>query len=189
MYKQTIILLISIFLTSCGVKTQLNENGRITSGKIKHNQKVGKWITNKNGKTFSVGKYKNGKEEGNWKYYYPNGKLHQKGKFINGAGSGIWHYYYSDGNFMGEGEQRSDKQTGLWKWFHKNGQPYTVRLYENGKVLEIKSCFDNDGKNLDCGKLDNGNGYIIMHDLEDYKNPPNKLEVESGDIKWNEEKR
>ena len=183
MLKRAIILATLVFLTSCGVKTQINENGRIASGKLKNGQKAGNWTITKDGKIFGIGRYKNGKEDGIWKYYYPNGSLHQKGKFINGKGNGLWKYYYSDGNFVGEGEQINDKQIDLWKWYHKNGKIYTERFYEDGKLLEIKSCFDKDGKKLDCGKVVNGNGYMLSHDLENYENQPSKFEFENGNIK------
>src|SRR5690606_1822644 len=67
---------------------------------------------------------------------------------------------------MGICEIIENKQIGLWKWLHKNGKLYNERIYNDGKLIEIKSCFDKNGKILDCGKIINGNGKMLFHDIE-----------------------
>ena len=84
---------------------------------------------------------------------------------------------------MGEGKLIDDKQDGLWKWYQKNGSLYTERLYQNGKLIEIKSCFNKNGEALDCGKIINGNGNLIFHDLENESNPIQNFNYENGMIK------
>lgn len=89
---------------------------------------------------------------------------------MNDKQNRIWTYYYDSGEFMRRGELINDKQNGLWQWYHKNGKLYTERLYNLGKMVEIKSCYDNQGKVLECGKIINGNGTMIFHDVENGTN-------------------
>ena len=59
---------------------------------------------------------------------------------------------------------KNGKLTGEWKLYHKNKSLYQVRLWENGKLMEIISCFDNIGQALDMGTLINGNGTLNEYD-------------------------
>ena len=168
-------------IISCSTsKTTINENGREGKGHLKNNLKQGKWIFYKDGKINSIGNYSKNKMDGIWRYYHPNEKLHQKGKFVNDKQNGIWNYYFESGEFMGEGELVNDLQVGIWKWYHKNGKLYTERYYEDGKLMEIKSCFDKNGEKLDCGNLSNGNGYLLGHDLNNETDKIEKSEYKEG---------
>jgi antitoxin component YwqK of YwqJK toxin-antitoxin module len=50
----------------------------------------------RNGQIISEGAYKDGKEEGPWRVWYPNGQLAAEGQFAKGEGFG-WRYWNSDG--------------------------------------------------------------------------------------------
>lgn len=179
--KKILIFAIIFLTTSCTTtKTTLIENGREGKGNLKNNLKQGKWIFYKDGKINSIGNYSKNKMDGIWRYYHPNEKLHQKGKFVNDKQNGIWNYYFESGEFMGEGELVNDLQVGIWKWYHKNGKLYTERYYEDGKLMEIKSCFDKNGEKLDCGNLSNGNGYLLGHDLNNETDKIEKSEYKEG---------
>ena len=182
--KKIITFLIIFLITSCSsTKTTIIENGKEGKGYLKNNMKQGKWIFFKNGKINSIGNFSKNKKNGKWKYFYSNGKLHQKGRYIDDKQSGIWNYYFDTGEFMGKGELINDKQNGLWKWFHKNGKLYTERFYINGKLMEIKSCYDKKGNVMNCGKIVNGNGTMIFHDIENETDTIQKFEYENGIIK------
>ena len=147
--KKILIFAIIFLITSCTTtKTTLIENGREGKGNLKNNLKQGKWIFYKDGKINSIGNYSKNKMDGIWRYYHPNEKLHQKGKFVNDKQNGIWNYYFESGEFMGEGELVNDLEVGIWKWYHKNGKLYTERYYEDGNLMEIKSCFEKKKKKL-----------------------------------------
>ena len=52
-----------------------------------------RFITNySNGKLEEIGNYKNGKAEGEWKFYHNNGKLEWIGNYKNGKEAGEWKY-------------------------------------------------------------------------------------------------
>ncbi|WP_413998885.1 toxin-antitoxin system YwqK family antitoxin [Flavobacterium sp. W1B] len=181
--KSIFIFSITLILFSCGTKTIVFEDGIKGEGRHRNNQKEGKWVFTKDGKLNSIGKYSNGKQTGKWIHFYANGKIHQKGNFQNDKQNGIWKFYYETGSFMGVGQITNDKQNGLWNWYYKNGRLYTERIHEDGKLIEIKSCFDKNGNLLDCGKLINGNGYLLYHDIDNESDTIQKFEYENGIFK------
>ena len=179
--KKILVFSLILFIISCSTtKTILDENGKIGKGYLKNNLKQGKWTFYKDGKINSIGNYSKNEMNGNWKFYYSNGKLHQKGVLLNDKQNGIWNYYFDTGEFMGQGELVDDKQVGIWKWYYKNGNLYTERLYENGKLMKIKSCFDKNGQKLNCGEINNGNGYLLGHDLNNGSDEIEKSEFKDG---------
>ena len=182
--NKLLLLVIILFLFSCSPSYKIiTENGKEGKGNLNNNLKYGKWIFLEDGKIYSSGKFHKNKKTGNWKYYYSNGKIHQTGKFIDDEQSGIWKFYFDNGELMGFGEFSKNRQIGLWKWFHKNGNLYTERFYDNGKLMEIKSCFDQYGKTLDCGKIINGSGKMLFHDIENESDSIEVFEFENGIIK------
>ena len=58
------------------------------------------------------------------------------------------------------------KLIGKWDWFHTNGKINTERLYTNAKLIPIISCFDGNGKQLDKGNLNDGNGKLNLFDID-----------------------
>ena len=161
MYKQLFFLIILLAFSCSSSKKVINEKNEISS----------------------KGNFKDNKKTGIWKYFYSNGNLHQKGKYKDDKQNGIWKFYFDSGELMGFGEFSDNNQIGLWKWFHKNGNLYTERLYNYGKLEEIKSCFDKNRIILDCGKVINGNGKMIYHDIENESDSIEIFEFENGIIK------
>jgi len=54
------------------------------------------------------GRYKNGKADGPWIFYYPNGQLYSKGNYKNALQDGPWTTYKIDGSI-------DPKETGIYK--------------------------------------------------------------------------
>jgi len=92
--------------------------------------------------------------------------LHQIGKFNNGKQDGEWKFFHENGNKEGIGKLDNGKLIGQWNWYHTNGKIYTERLYTYGKLMNIINCFDGNGKQLVKGTLQDGNGTLIVYDLE-----------------------
>lgn len=181
--KRILTFLPILLLLSCTTHTTLIENGKEAKGHLKKGLKNGTWTFYKAGKVDAVGTFLEDTKNGDWSYFYDNGKLHQKGEFRNGKQNGVWKYYFDSGEFMGMGELLNGKQIGVWKWYHKNGNVYTERLYVDGKLMEIKSCFDRDKNVLDCGTIHNGNGTMFFHDLEKESDTIQKFQYENGVVK------
>ena len=76
----------------------------------------------------------NGREEGDWIYYYANGKKLAKGKFSKGKKTGKWIYYYTNGKIQQTGSYTGGKLTGLWYWYYKNGKLLREEYYIYGQL-------------------------------------------------------
>ncbi len=109
------------------------------------------------------------KGEQTWWYYTKKGQLWKYGRLSGLYPIGEWKYYYDNGqlseigNYIGK---EWDDRTGEWKSYHENGQLYQVQLWQNGKFMEIISCFDGKGNSLKKGNLRNGNGKVREYDIE-----------------------
>ena len=66
-------------------------------------------------KAKEIGNYKNGKEEGERKFYRKNGKLEGIGNYKNG------------------------KEEGEWKLYHENGKLEAIVNYKNGKQVSVEN--------------------------------------------------
>ena len=90
-----------------------------------------------NGKLKSIGKFTNGKANGEWKNYYENGQLKQIGNLIGGKVTGECKNYHENGQLSQIGNFIDGISTGEWKFYNKNGELIAKKLYDvNGKEIE-----------------------------------------------------
>ena len=71
---------------------------------------------------------KEGKRHGYCENYWSDGKLRSKGNFKNGKENGYWRYYtLKDSVLCSKGYQKNGERCGYWEGFHYNGMmtPYT----------------------------------------------------------------
>ncbi|MCK5169120.1 MAG: hypothetical protein KAQ75_04500 [Bacteroidales bacterium] len=76
----------------------------------------------------------NGKEEGEWIYFYENNKKRATGKFNKGKKQGNWTYYYSNGCIQQTGTYTNGKLTGIWKWYYESGELLKEEFYIYGQL-------------------------------------------------------
>jgi len=110
-----------------------------------------------------------------WEYYYPNGQL-KKLAYYKGINTdddniiqektGIWKIFAKDGTLLEEIPFKDDKRTGKHSIYH-NGKIYKTQLWENGKLKEVLSCVDKNGKALPKGTLKDGNGEVYEYNEDD----------------------
>jgi hypothetical protein len=182
--KKILFIPIILMIFSCSTpRTAVTKIGKEDIGNLIGGSKEGKWKFYEDGRLSSSGNYSKNQQTGYWNYFYPNGKIHRKGKYINDKQNGFWYYYFDNGKLMGKGNIINNEEDGLWKWFYNNGNIYTERFYDNGKLLEIRSCFDKFGRRLDCGRIIDGNGIMILHDLENKADTIRRFEFEKGILK------
>lgn len=83
------------------------------------------------GKTLEIeGTMKDGKRDGEWKYYHPNGKLQSEGTCKEDKKHGWWKAYDTNGNVTLEAEYEEDEQSGMQRVW-KNGE-----LWSEGKLVK-----------------------------------------------------
>jgi len=100
----------------------------------------------------------NGKEEGNWKYFYENGNAKAEGKFNKGEKTGKWKYYYPNGRLQQTGDYTNGKLSGIWVWYYDTGELLREEYYIYGKL---------DGEATEYDKL--GNIIAKGNYIEGYK--------------------
>ncbi len=135
------------------------------------------------GKIAQVGFYKDTYvKTGKFTAYYENEQLQAIGNYEEGNLTGAWKAYYDNGKLYEEGIYFNGLPNGTWNLYHQNGQIFQKRIWEQGKLMDVNSCFDVEGVEQNCGTLNNGSGYVNLYD-EDGKllrqvNFVNGVEVE-----------
>lgn len=94
------------------------------------------------------------------KYYYPSGKLRIEDDSFT---TGEWKQYYENGVLKTAGNNKDGIPNGKWRKYYKNGQLSQEMFRENNKIMEIYSCYDKNGNELDKGTIQNGNGTVKMY--------------------------
>lgn len=157
-----------ILFISCKSSETFYETGELKmKGKMVDQLKNGQWkYYHQNGKIYQMGSFKDDKETGLWKIYHENEALRQIGNFKEGKQDGQWLFYHDNGNKEGVGNLASGKMIGKWIWYHSNGNLYTERLYEDGNLMEILSCYDGKGNPLEKGTLKKGTGSLNSYDID-----------------------
>jgi len=182
-----ILFSLTLFLLlSCNSKVvTIKKSYYAEIGKIKNDKKVGKWkYLFDDGKVFQIGKFKNNLETGEWKIYHSNGRLRQEGNFKNGKIDGLWKFYHENGILYGIGNANYGDFEGNWNWYFQNGQIHTVRNYEKGKLISVDFTKNFRGQNIEKGTLVNGNGTLIIYETETLKDSIiSVLNYENGKIK------
>jgi len=74
-----------------------------------------------NGQVDGEFNYKNGVHDGTFKYYYEDGTLKQKGIYINGQIEGVLNSYYPTGALMEEVTHENSLSQGPFKEYNENG--------------------------------------------------------------------
>ena len=70
----------------------------------------------------SVQSYLDGKDHGNWIFYYSNGIIQTKGRFDNGHRVGKWEYFFHNGIIFKENFYSSNgEKVGIWKQYNSEG--------------------------------------------------------------------
>jgi len=88
-----------------------------------------------NGKLYSEGSVKNGKEDGFWIYWHSNGQKAREGNFVQGKREGIHRYWFPNGRLRGEGTFKNDKYDGKWIMHKEDGSETVEQVYKNGELV------------------------------------------------------
>jgi TonB family protein len=169
-------------------------NGKlITEGQYTRNQRTALWTfyDAKSNLTFN-GTYKEGIKHGKWTYYlkerltseifYSNGRADSvNGYHNNGAisyklryaadRSGFCSSYYTSGQVMELIPIKNSKMEGACKFYFENEQLHREILYSEGKEQSLVSSFDTEGKPIDGGTLQDGNGTLLIYHLPEKLGP------------------
>lgn len=136
------------------------------------------------GNKFAEGNYSNGKQNGEWVYYYGNGSIQGKGKYLNGneteIGSsgvprngrqGIWMFYFENGNKESEGNFENGKLDGKYISYFKSGKINSEELFANDKNEGLRIVNYESGNPKFKGNYISGkeNGLFVFYNSEGIK--------------------
>ena len=117
MNKKILLVAIGLLFVFTAFAKDCPQNS--TPQSIKELELSCRFITNySNGKLEEIGNYKNGKKEGETRWYYENGKLEQIGNFKNGKLEGEWKAYHNNGKLKEIKNYKNGKREGKWKFYH-----------------------------------------------------------------------
>lgn len=107
--------------------------------------------------------YKRGRPEGAYRAWYANGKRKWVEWYQNGLKYGADSSYFETGKLESVIYYRGDKMEGLATVFHRNGKVWTERLYDKGRLMEVRFLKSKDGRPLEIGSFKNGNAWLNVY--------------------------
>jgi len=126
-----------------------------------------------NGKPFIEGQFKEGRQVGDWTYYFENGQVNRKATYVDGKPNGSWEVHRADGTLAAKrsfkdglrdgewvtydatGKQQlteehyaGGKEDGEWKFYFPNGKPRQQASFKNGKRDGQSTEWDEKGQKV-----------------------------------------
>jgi hypothetical protein len=133
--------------------------GRPSSTNIKSCQKHAKCIDTTfidfEGKKV-VGKFCNGKKEGEWTWYYKNGRKNRILHFVNDTLNGNYMDWHPNGNILGWGSYKNNQLEGLFISYRPTGIIEMKGTMKNGNQEGEGFMYDEKGKLVSKGHFKNG---------------------------------
>lgn len=140
-----------------GICTEYHKNGKKKSeGNFVMGKEEGQhnwWFAN--GKSDQSVFYKNGETDGIVKNWYPNGQLQLESSYKMGVKDGLTNKWFDDGQPKASENFKNDKHDGESKFWNSKGILHTIRIYDNGKLIEEK--------NYRSANINVGNGYVQVY--------------------------
>ncbi|UYZ62951.1 tetratricopeptide repeat protein [Hymenobacter weizhouensis] len=91
------------------------------------------------GQLVEEGTYRNGKREGEWKYYYATGKPLRRGTYRAGNMEGEWLRYFENGQVEARSVYENDELNGPLRLYNMQGELLLEKVYANGELLGFRS--------------------------------------------------
>ncbi len=100
-----------------------------------------------NGKPFIEGRFKAGRQEGDWTYYFENGQINRKATFVDGKPNGSWEIYREDGTLAAKRGFKDGVRDGEWSSYDETGkQQLTEEHYVKGEADGVWKAWFPNGK-------------------------------------------
>jgi antitoxin component YwqK of YwqJK toxin-antitoxin module len=123
------------------------DSDKYADGKVRVEREIARYSDNRfvadgfyreffpNGEKFAEGQYKNGRQHGEWTYWYDNGQVCRKVTYREGQPDGSWDVHSADGAVIAKRSYKNGKRDGTWVVYDKTGkQPLREEQYSEGKA-------------------------------------------------------
>ena len=101
--------------------------------RIPHGKSVQYYI---NGQIQYKGQMLDGKQDGEWIYYYADGKKMELWHFKDGLRDGELKAWYPNGQLKLEGKSVEDKHDGKWTYYNQDGSVQKEEVWDEGKKIK-----------------------------------------------------
>jgi uncharacterized protein len=91
-----------------------------------------------------IGNVRNGKQEGNWIWWYENGQMKFDKTFKEGKEDGFHTQWYENGQRKNERHYKDEKEDGLFTLWYENGLKRFESTFKDGKFISKKE-WNEDG--------------------------------------------
>lgn len=99
------------------------------------------------GKPFIEGQFKEGRQIGDWTYYFDNGQVNRKAIYVDGKANGSWEVHREDGTLAAKRGFKDGIRDGDWITYDATGkQPLSEEHYADGKEDGTWKVYYPDGK-------------------------------------------
>jgi antitoxin component YwqK of YwqJK toxin-antitoxin module len=85
------------------------------------------------GEKQATGFYADGKESGQWQFWWQNGNLMSKGIFLNGKQDSVWETYSEEGKLFRRVTYKSGFENGAWTELYEDGKISSTGKFVNGR--------------------------------------------------------
>lgn len=100
-----------------------------------------------NGQLFVEGQFRNGRQHGEWAYWFANGQLNRRVSYVNGQPDGAWEVFREDGTLAATHGFREGLRHGEWITYDDSGQqPIREEHYDEGKYDGIIKAWHPNGQ-------------------------------------------
>ena len=151
------------------VCTLYPDNQKIkTFGTLVRGKLEGKYIEYyENGMPVLVARYKEGKQNGVIKKFYPEGELEAKGFMKDDIANGKFTFYYKDGTRQAIKNFKNGVYNGYYMEFHQNGAIKIKGNYNDGYKEGLFSFYNDKGQKIQEGYYKNGSRNGVWKNFND----------------------
>jgi antitoxin component YwqK of YwqJK toxin-antitoxin module len=111
--------------------------------------------------TAEVRSYRNGKEHGAWKQFYPYHTPKEVRFFENGKKEGVYQTWWENGKLKSEYWFENDEYQGTCRDWNATGRLVRVKNYDRGQEVGMQQMWDDNGNLWANYEVRNGRNYGI----------------------------
>lgn len=110
--------------------------------------------------------YKDDRRVGEQTEFYPDKRIVSVANYVNDSLHGPFTSFYPDGKHKEVSYWKMGKVDSVYKYYYPNGQLWVETTHLEGKTLNVKGSFSDEGTPRDCGTLIDGNGTLKYYTEE-----------------------
>lgn len=107
--------------------------------------------------------YERGQPHGTYRAWYANQQRKWTEQYEHGVKTGPDSSFYETGKLESVFHFQENETNGEAIFYHRNGNPWTKRIYEMGKLVDVTYMKNKTGRPLEIGTFSEGNGWLNIY--------------------------